>query len=77
MAISEARRKANVKWDAANMTVVGCRVTKKRAEHFKAVCKEANTTPNAVLKSAMDAFIAEHELATLQLVAGTEETGGE
>lgn len=60
MALSEAKRRANNKYIAANMTVLGCKVRKDKAERFKEVCIAAGTTPNAVFTQAMDAFMAEH-----------------
>jgi hypothetical protein len=60
MAVSEAKKKANNKWDAANMTVLGCKVRRAKAETFKALCKETGTTPNAVFSAAIDAFMKEH-----------------
>jgi len=75
MALNDAKRRANNKYIAANMTVLGCKVRKDKAERFKTMCKDANTTPNAVFTRAMDAFMKEQAAATLQLVAG--ETDGE
>lgn len=75
--VSEKQKGYRNKWDAANMTVLGCKVRKEKAEYFKALCKNANTTPNAVFTQAMDAFIEEHESAPLQLIAEHEETGGD
>lgn len=60
MPLTEAKRKANNKYIAANMTVLGCKVRKDKAEQFKAACKSAGTTPNAVFTSAMDEFMEEH-----------------
>ncbi len=60
MTRSEARKRANNKWDAANMVVLGCKVRREKAEAFKALCKEAGTTPNAVFTAALDAFMLEH-----------------
>lgn len=57
MPVSEAKRKANQKWDAANMTVVGCKVRKDVAEAFKAECKRRGTTVNAVFLQAMREFM--------------------
>ena len=57
MPASEAKRKANKKWDAANMTVVGCKVRKDVAERFKAECKRRGTTVNAVFLQAMRDFM--------------------
>ena len=64
MAVSEARKRANNKWTAANMTVLGCKLRKDKAEKFKAECKEAGTTPNAVFIAAIDSFMAERAGAT-------------
>jgi len=60
MSLTEAKRKANNKYIAANMTVLGCKVRKDKAERFKAACKEAGTTPNAVFTGAIDDFMEEH-----------------
>ena len=57
MPLTDARRRANAKWDAANMTTLGCRMRKDKAEQFKAACKAAGTTPNAVFTAAMDRFM--------------------
>lgn len=59
MPLTEAKRRANNKYIAANMTVLGCKVRKEKAETFKAACKEQGTTPNAVFTAAMDKFLAE------------------
>ena len=50
MVVTESRKKANVKWDAENMTTLGCRVKKGQAEKFKAYCAEIGKTSNAVLR---------------------------
>ena len=50
MAVTESRKKANVKWDAENMTTLGCRVKKDQAEKFKTYCAEIGKTSNAVLR---------------------------
>ena len=63
MALSESKRKANNKWDAANMTVLGCKVRKDRAEQFKAACKKNGTSPNAIFIAAMEKFMEEHGTA--------------
>lgn len=61
MPLPEAKRRANNKWDAANMTVVGCKIRKDRAEQFKAACKRNGTTPNAVFMAAIEKFMEEHK----------------
>lgn len=58
--VSDVQKKARNKWDANNMIVLGCKVRKEKAERFKAVCKSAGTTPNAVFTTAMDDFMVEH-----------------
>ncbi len=57
MALTDAKRRANNKYIAANMTVLGCKVRKDRAEGFKAACKAAGTTPNAVFTAAINDFM--------------------
>ena len=51
MAVAESRKKANAKWDAENMTTLGCRVKKTQADKFKAYCSEIGKTSNAVLRA--------------------------
>lgn len=51
MAVSDAKKKANAKWDNANMSTLACKVKKEQAESFKAYCKEKGVTTNTVLKS--------------------------
>ena len=48
--VTEARKRANAKWDKENMTIIGCKVKKDYAARFRAACVAAGTTPNAVLK---------------------------
>lgn len=57
MPLTDAKRRANNKWDAANMTVLGCKIRKDKAEAFRAACKAAGTTPNAVFKEAINRFM--------------------
>lgn len=61
MALTDAKRRANNKYIAANMTVLGCKVRKDRAEEFKAACKAAGTTPNAVFTAAINKFMEEQK----------------
>ena len=60
MGLSESKRRAHNKWDAANMTVLGCKVRRDRAEQFKAACKKNGTSPNAIFMAAMEKFMEEH-----------------
>lgn len=55
--VTKAKRAANDKWDSANMTKLGCKIRKDKAEEFKAACKLAGTTPNAVFRAAAEDLI--------------------
>lgn len=57
MPLSEARRRANNKYNLKNYTVVGCKIPKDEALAFKEKCKEKNTTPNAVFRNAINDFM--------------------
>ncbi len=50
MALSESRKKANAKWDKANMTTLGCKIRREQATAFKAYCENQGKTSNTVLK---------------------------
>lgn len=54
---TDAQRRAQNKYDAANMTVLGCKARKDEAEAFKAACRAAGTTPNAIFRDAMQQFM--------------------
>lgn len=56
---TDAQRRAQNKYDAANMTVLGCKVRRDEADAFKAACRAAGTTPNAVFRDAMQKFMEE------------------
>ncbi|MCI5795226.1 MAG: hypothetical protein MR022_09830 [Ruminococcus sp.] len=49
--ISESHKKGNRKWDAENMTTLGCKVKKEQAERFKSYAQSNGTTANALLKN--------------------------
>ena len=36
--VTEARKRANAKWDKENMVVLACKVKRETAEQFKAAC---------------------------------------
>lgn len=71
MPVSDAQRRANNKWTAANMTVLGCKVRKDRAEAFKAACAAAGTSVNAVFTAAMDDFMRLHTSGDPSDIQGT------
>ena len=51
----ESQKRASAKWDRENMMIV-----REFAAEFKAACKAAGTSPNAVIKKAMADFIKSH-----------------
>lgn len=50
MAVSDAKKKANAKWDSENMATLACKVKKMQADMFKAYCADTGHTSNAVLR---------------------------
>ncbi len=54
--VTEARKRANAKWDKENMVVLACKVKRETAEQFKAACAAQGTTTNAVLQQAVKTF---------------------
>ena len=50
-------RTAQKKWDRENMTVVGCRITKAKAQEFKEACAALGMVPNQVIKKAIEETI--------------------
>lgn len=58
---TENQKRYRNKWDAENMTVLGCKVRKEKAAQFKAACKEAGTTPNAVFIAAINDFLGKEK----------------
>ena len=61
--LSDAKKKANAKWDKAHMMILGCKVRKDFAAQFREACTAAGTTPNAVLKQAAEQFLKEHAVS--------------
>lgn len=53
MAVSDAKKKANAKWDSENMATLACKVKKDHADRFKAYCAEIGKTSNAVLRDCV------------------------
>ena len=62
--VTRAKRATNNKWDAANMTVLGCKVKRDEADAFREACRMAGTSPNAVFKAAIDEFMRENQQKT-------------
>lgn len=61
MALTDAKRRANNKYIKENMTTLGCKMRKDDAAAFKIACNIMGTTPNAVFRRAVDAFMADYE----------------
>ena len=64
--VTRAKRANNNKWDATNMTVLGCKVKRDEADAFREACRLAGTSPNAVFKAAIDEFMREHQQKTAE-----------
>lgn len=60
MPLSEAKKRSNAKWDAANMTTVGVKMRRTEADAFAAATKANGTTRNAVLLAAAREYIRTH-----------------
>lgn len=60
MPLSEARKRANRKYDAKTYTIAACKIRKDEMQRFKAACVEEGTSPNAVIKAAIDEFMRNH-----------------
>lgn len=57
MPLTDAKRRANNKYIAENMTVLGCKVRKEYAEAVRTKAALEGTTVNAILKQALDNFM--------------------
>ena len=56
---TKAKAAADARWDAANMKLLQTKVRREKAEAFAAKCRANNTTPSAVLRAAVDAYMEE------------------
>ncbi len=61
MAVSEAKKKANAKWDSENMATIACKLKRKQAEDFKTYCQEQGKTANTVLREYVLTCIGEDD----------------
>lgn len=57
MPLSEARKRANKKWDAANMQNLSIKVRRDYADRIRAATAAAGTTPAAIMRRALDDFM--------------------
>lgn len=60
MTISEAKRRANKKWDAENMQNLSVKVRREYADRIRAAAAAARTTPAAVMRKALDELVKEY-----------------
>lgn len=56
---TKAKAAADNRWDAANMKLLQTKVRREKAEAFAALCKQRGTTPSAVLRAAVEAYMEE------------------
>ena len=61
MAVSDAKRKSNEKWDRENMAYQPVKVRRELLEQFKATCAERGDRVNTVLREAMENYITRGE----------------
>ena len=61
MAVSDAKRKSNEKWDSENMAYQTVKVRRDLLEQFKAACAERGDRVNTVLREAMENYITRGE----------------
>ncbi len=64
MAPRESQKRASLKWDKENMTVLSCKIRKEQAVAFKAHCENQGSTSNTVLKDFVLGCIGEQEPGT-------------
>lgn len=57
----ESRIRAIRKYDSEKMTTVTCRISRAKADRFKAACAQLGVTQYAVLKEAIENAIAKAE----------------
>ena len=57
MAVSDARKKANNKWDAAHMQNLSVKVRREYADQIREKAAAKGTTIGAILRKALDEFM--------------------
>lgn len=62
MPISEARKRANKKWNTENLTSFTVKLNKEKTEKFRAAAAAAGTTPTTIIKQAIEKFIQDNEI---------------
>ena len=77
MAVSEARKRANAKWDKANMASLSCRVKLDTANAFKELCARRGSTVSkeisAFIKQELSKVYPEGDCAARGVVGEARE----
>lgn len=74
MAISDAQKRANQRWDAKNMKHYGVKMANREAIAFDRACAAEGVTPHSVFLRAAREMIAAHEKPPAPETAGPTET---
>lgn len=80
MALSEAKKQSNAKWDKENMAYQTVKVRRELLDQFKAACAARGDKVNTVLRVAMERYIKEaeenqddQEAGVLDLILGAQD----
>lgn len=76
MATSEAKRRANYKYNRKNSHILSVKMQNWEFEIFKASCAAAGVTPHSVFLSAARAFISTHPAPDSGGGSGPADAGG-
>ena len=66
MPLSDARKRANRKWDQANLTNISIKIKKTYYEQVKQAAAAAGTTPAAIMRKAIDDFMQDHKTEEIE-----------
>lgn len=61
MALRESQKRASLKWDKENMTVLSCKMKKEQAVAFRSYCEGRGKKSNTVLKDYVLSCIEERD----------------
>lgn len=56
MGVSEAKRRANAKWDRESTARVGAQIKKEEVRRFTETCSQSGEIPGRVLRTAMNDY---------------------
>ena len=59
--LSDAKRRANKKWNSENLTSFCVKLNKEKTEKFRRAAAANNTTPSAVIREAIENYIRDNE----------------